>query len=275
MSTTTIEGIEVRIAENNEYPRILWQINNNTIIPLAANEVNSVNNNNIGIYVKQQGKYYFVPKHVSIQKLTKNLSNYAENNIQDYKNISQFSQNTIYDLTNIKVIDAPDAFAYCTNLQSIPQSLVNTWDTSELSDCSGMFRYCESLITIPEIYIGDAINTSAMFSGCSSLTTLPYLDTKCSLKVDGMFAYCTSLPQNFPWILDCRSFNNVSFEGTADFFAGLLEGSSVENITICLSIPQQMIDIMNSNLSSAGLTFSSLINSQGNCNVEFVDEPEN
>jgi len=63
VSTTTIEGIEVRIAENNEYPRVLWQGNNGVISPLAATQVNNVNNNNLGIYVKSMGKYYFVPKY--------------------------------------------------------------------------------------------------------------------------------------------------------------------------------------------------------------------
>jgi len=151
MSTKTIEGIEVRIAESNEYPRVLWQEANGTISPLAASEVSNVNNNNLGIYVKQQGKYYFVPK-------------YVEQMLRDYINENDAEEIYIYD-NKYKMSDFyPQSYQTMTYCNDLP-----VLNASSLTTCEEMFKNCYELEEIPYFYSDNVTNMKNMFENCQSL----------------------------------------------------------------------------------------------------------
>lgn len=90
---------------------------------------------------------------------------------------------SMYNNTNIKkplyfntenVVSMDFAFAYCTQLQEIPQYITN-----KVNSYMYLFYGCSSLITVPQLYCGNLKTANPMpspiyymFRGCSSLTNL-------------------------------------------------------------------------------------------------------
>lgn len=137
------------------------------------------------------------------------------------KNSPFRNDTTIRSLTfvgGVKCNNCSEYFSYCTNLETIDLSGL---DTSECSDFSGMFNECKSLqaVDLSPLDFGSLTDLYSMFSGCKSLTELDFsmVDTSNVTNFSSLFAYCSSL-------------QNLNIEGmdtsSSTYFASMFDGCS-------------------------------------------------
>ena len=181
----------------------------------------------------------------------KDINNYAENCIEDYGQIRELVQENKDDLVYINITNANSAFKDCEQLQSIPNYIIETWDTSDLTDTASMFNGCKTLKEIKYFDTRNVTDTSemfnncsqieilsqsfnfnnstngyAMFSGCTYLNILPTIDTGKMTDMRDMFKGCTNLPVVFPFVINCSSISDVNN------LSGMFTSSSITKVYI-------------------------------------------
>ena len=86
------------------------------------------------------------------------------------------------------VTNTSSMFEGCSSLVSIV-----LFDTSNVISTSYMFEYCSSLENVPLFNTSNATEMLHMFDNCSSLETVPLFDTSNVTDMYGMFFGCTNL----------------------------------------------------------------------------------
>lgn len=181
----------------------------------------------------------------------KDINNYAENCIEDYGQIRELAQENKNDLVYINITNANSAFKNCEQLQVIPNYIIETWDTSDLTDTASMFNGCRALKEIKYFDTRNVTDTSemfnncsqieilsqsfnfnnstdgyAMFNGCTYLNIFPTIDTGKMTDMRDMFKGCTNLPVVFPFVINCNSISDVNN------LSGMFTSSTVTKVYI-------------------------------------------
>ena len=102
---------------------------------------------------------------------------------------SEWSLKPLLDFTKI----ARQLFYNLSDIETIPDGMIQKTDTSNVTDMYGMFYGCTALTTIPELDTSNVTDMTDMFYGCTALTTIPELDTSNVTYMGNMFRGCTSL----------------------------------------------------------------------------------
>ena len=99
------------------------------------------------------------------------------------------SLKTLFDFTK----KSRYLFYKLSDIETIPDGIMQKTDTSNVTDMYYMFYGCNALTTIPELDTSNVINMCGMFKDCTALTTVPELDTSNVTDMMLMFNSCTSL----------------------------------------------------------------------------------
>lgn len=112
-----------------------------------------------------------------------------------------FKSIPLLDTSNVTNFN--QAFAYCKNLQEIPEL-----NTSNATQMYAMFNNCTALVTIPLLDTSKVENMNNMFDNCYALEVIPELNTSNAVSVESMFSMCPKI-DNLP-LLDFTNVANAS-----------------------------------------------------------------
>lgn len=151
-----------------------------------------------------------------------------QDGVTDGWKTSPFRDNTtltsIAFVGGVKLDNCSNYFSYCTNLETVDFSGL---DTSGCSDFSAMFSECRSLqaIDLSTLNMDSLVEIYSMFSDCESLTELDLsmIDTSNVNSFDNLFTNCSSL-QN----LNIEGMNTSKSHGFVNMFSGCSSLTSID-----------------------------------------------